>query len=133
MEETEAIGAHFAGQLGPNDLVALTGDLGAGKTSFVKALASHLGSLDLVQSPTYVYLQIYEAPLPLFHFDLYRMRSADDFFAMGFEEYFFKGGIVLIEWPQIISSLLPEHTFFIDIETISENERVFRFSRGAPL
>lgn len=86
-----------------------------------------------MQSPTYVYLQIYEAKLPIFHFDLYRMHSSDDFFAMGFEEYFFKGGIAVVEWPQIISSLLPEKTFFIDIETVSETERIFRFSRGAPL
>lgn len=127
-EETAAAAAQFAGTLRSNDLVALTGDLGAGKTTFVKALAQALGSVDLVQSPTYVYLQIYEASLPLFHFDLYRMNSADDFLAMGFEEYFSAGGITLIEWPQIISHLLPKNTFHIDIQTVSEYERTLRFT-----
>ncbi len=130
-EETAAAAALFATHLRSNDLIALTGDLGAGKTTFVKALAKALGSLDLVQSPTYVYLQMYEASLPLFHFDLYRMNTADDFLAMGFEEYFSAGGITLIEWPQIISHLLPAHTIHLNIQTLSEQERSLNFTKRA--
>ncbi len=128
-EETAEAAAQFAKTLRANDLVALTGDLGAGKTTFVKALAKALGSNDLVQSPTYVYLQMYEASLPLFHFDLYRMKSADDFLAMGFEEYLSAGGITLIEWPQIIAHLLPENAIHIDIQTLSEWERALHFTQ----
>lgn len=122
-EETIDLATQFAIQLQPNDIVALSGDLGAGKTTFVKGVAQGLGSSDLVQSPTYVYLQIYEAPLPLFHFDLYRLRSSDDFLAMGFEEHFSQGGITLIEWPERLGGLLPPQTIHLRIQTLSETTR----------
>lgn len=127
-EETLAVAAQFAATLIPNSIVALTGDLGAGKTTFVKGLAEALGSSDIVQSPTYVYLQEYAASIPLFHFDLYRMHKAEDFLAMGFDEYFSKEGITLIEWPQRISKLLPPTTFHIHIETFSEEGRTISFT-----
>ncbi len=122
-QETEAFAEELSRQLKPNDLVLLTGDLGAGKTTFVKGLAKALGSLDLVQSPTFVYLQIYEAPIPLFHFDLYRFSSPSDFLSMGFEEYFQSGGITAIEWPERISELLPADAIHLHFETLSPNMR----------
>ncbi|MBX9745031.1 MAG: tRNA (adenosine(37)-N6)-threonylcarbamoyltransferase complex ATPase subunit type 1 TsaE [Chlamydiales bacterium] len=131
LEETFAVAAQFATTLTPNSIVALTGDLGAGKTTFVKGLAEALGCSDIVQSPTYVYLQQYTASIPLFHFDLYRMRTADDFLAMGFDEYFSKEGITLIEWPERISTLLPPTTFHIHIETFNEDSRVISFTEWA--
>ena len=130
LETTEALANSLAKKLKAGNVLALTGGLGAGKTTFVKALAKALGSEDLVQSPTFVYLQIYDAPLPLFHFDLYRMRSSEDFLSMGFEEFFFKGGITLIEWPQIISHLLPADALHLDIQIVSETERLFYFTQG---
>lgn len=127
-EQTISWAADFAAGLKPNDLVLLTGDLGAGKTTFAQGLARGLGSEDLVQSPTYVYLQIYEASIPLFHFDLYRLVSSDDFLAMGFEEFFHKKGICLIEWPERIRPILPPDAIRIEIRSLSENERMIHVS-----
>ncbi len=90
-----------------NAILALQGDLGAGKTTFVQGLAKGLGISDLVQSPTFTYLQIYEGAVPLYHFDLYRLNNESDFVLLGFEEYFDMGGIVVIEWPERIASLIP--------------------------
>ena len=94
----------------------------------MQGLALGLGSTDLVQSPTYVYLQIYEASLPIFHFDLYRLISSEDFLAMGFEEFFHKKGICLIEWPERIRSILPQKAIRIEIHSLSENERMIHVS-----
>ncbi|MBS0624776.1 MAG: tRNA (adenosine(37)-N6)-threonylcarbamoyltransferase complex ATPase subunit type 1 TsaE [Verrucomicrobia bacterium] len=124
LEETDAFAQQFASKLKPNDILALTGDLGAGKTTLVKGLAKGMGSIDLIQSPTFVYLNIYQAKLPLYHFDLYRFRSPSDFLSMGFEEYFFKGGVTVIEWPERIENLIPPHAWRIDLTTLSESERV---------
>jgi len=107
-EETEQFGYELAHALGPNTILAIQGDLGAGKTTFVQGLAKGLGVLDVVQSPTFTYLQIYEGTtLSLYHFDLYRLEKESDFIGLGFEEVFDAGGIVAIEWPSRIASLLP--------------------------
>lgn len=107
-EETEQFGYELAHTLGPNTILAIQGNLGAGKTTFVQGLAKGLGVLDPVQSPTFTYLQIYEGPgLALYHFDLYRLEKESDFVGLGFEEVFDAGGIVAIEWPDRIASLIP--------------------------
>ncbi|MBI3508751.1 MAG: tRNA (adenosine(37)-N6)-threonylcarbamoyltransferase complex ATPase subunit type 1 TsaE [Chlamydiia bacterium] len=111
---TLAFGKAFAAQLAPNSILALHGDLGAGKTTFVKGLALGLGIEEPIVSPTFVYLNLYAGRLPLYHFDLYRLKSKEDFEALGFSEYFFKGGICAIEWPERIE--IPEtaiHLHFI--------------------
>ena len=81
------------------------------------------GSQDMVQSPTFVYLHHYPTNPPVFHFDLYRLRSIDDFFAMGFEEYFEKEGITAIEWPERIASILPPAAIKIRLSLVSETAR----------
>jgi tRNA threonylcarbamoyladenosine biosynthesis protein TsaE len=106
-EETVSFGKEMALLLRPGSILALVGDLGAGKTTFVQGLAQGLGIEDSVQSPTFVTLNIYEGSMPLFHFDLYRLKQSSDFLSLGFEEYFSKGGICAIEWPERISSLIP--------------------------
>lgn len=93
-------------------VLALSGELGAGKTTFVQGLALGLGILETVQSPTFVILNIYQARL--FHFDLYRLKKASDFIDLGLEEYFQKGGICAIEWPDLIVKFLPSTTISID-------------------
>ncbi len=92
-------------------VVALLGDLGVGKTTFVKGVAKALDIVDPVVSPTYVYLQTYEGSrLDLYHFDLYRLRSFQDLSLIGFEEYLDRGGICIIEWPHLATSILPSTT-----------------------
>jgi tRNA threonylcarbamoyladenosine biosynthesis protein TsaE len=100
-EETFAFGKILAPHLPPNTILALSGDLGAGKTTFVQGLALGLGIKEEISSPTFVYLNIYEeGVLPLFHFDLYRLKSPADFVGLGFDEYLSRGGICAIEWPE---------------------------------
>lgn len=110
-EETVAFGRKMATLLPSNTVLALSGDLGAGKTTFVQGLALGLGISESVQSPTFVLLNIYQDRL--FHFDLYRLKNAADFTSLGFEEYFEKGGICAIEWAERVSELLPKKTVFI--------------------
>ena len=124
LEETIALGAQVASLLEPNMVIALSGDLGAGKTTLLQGLAAALGIYEPIVSPTFVYLQIYEAGrLPFFHFDLYRMKNSSDFLGLGFEEYFEKGGVTAIEWPERITPLLPPATLFIYLLQEGEKRR----------
>ncbi len=127
-EETFRFGQNIAHLLPPNSILALYGDLGAGKTTFVQGLARGLGILDPIQSPTFVTLNLYEGTLPLFHFDLYRLKNGSDFFQLGFEEYFQKGGICAIEWPDRIASHLPQSTISISFQHSDGNQRVARIT-----
>lgn len=102
----------MASLLPSNAILALSGDLGAGKTTFVQGLALGLGIEEPITSPTFVLFNNYQNRL--FHFDLYRLKNPSDFTSLGFEEYFQKGGIAAIEWPDRITSLLPPETLFID-------------------
>lgn len=106
-DQTMQLGQMLAHRLQKDSIVALYGDLGAGKTTFVQGLAKGLGINDAIQSPTFIYVNEYQGKVPLFHFDLYRMKSAEDFLSLGFDEYFFAGGVCAIEWPQRIASILP--------------------------
>ncbi len=113
-EEVKNWAAGFVSLLRKNTVVALHGNLGAGKTSFVKACAPFLGiAPSLVTSPTFSYLHVYEGDFFLYHFDLYRIFSLEDFLHLGFEEYFTKTGICLIEWPEKIASILPKETLHL--------------------
>ena len=123
-EATRCFAEKFALTLSPNTVIALEGDLGAGKTTFMQGLVRGLGGDEqMVQSPTFVYLHIYDMKVPVFHFDLYRMKSPQDFLAMGFEEYFENGGITAIEWPNRITPLLPAAHIRIRLDCLSENAR----------
>lgn len=110
-KQTAAVGQTLASELPPGTVLALSGPLGAGKTTFVQGLAQGLDIHSPVVSPTFVFLNPYEqGRLPLFHFDLYRLERKEDFIGLGFEEYFDRGGICAIEWPERIPSLLPPRT-----------------------
>ena len=100
----------MAGSLPSKAVLALSGDLGAGKTTFVQGLAEGLGIQERIQSPTFVLLNIYEG---LKHFDLYRMKTSSDFTQLGFDEYFETDGICAIEWPERIQDILPPDTIYI--------------------
>lgn len=119
-EHTLAFGREMAAQLSPNTILALSGDLGAGKTTFVQGLALGLGIQEPIQSPTFVLLNIYER---LYHFDLYRLKKSSDFTSLGFDEYFHKEGLCAIEWPERIQELLPPTTLHIHF-SYHQQERI---------
>ncbi|MDE3045099.1 MAG: tRNA (adenosine(37)-N6)-threonylcarbamoyltransferase complex ATPase subunit type 1 TsaE [Verrucomicrobiota bacterium] len=119
-EETLIFGAEIASRLKPNSILALHGDLGAGKTTFVQGLLRGLHIDDIAQSPTFTYLQMYPG---VYHFDLYRLKEERDFVALGFEEFFEAGGIAAIEWPERIPSILPHHTYHIYFSHTPEGGR----------
>lgn len=131
-EQTIELGARLAADIGPGDIICLQGPLGAGKTHFVKGLAEGLGiSQEEVQSPTYTLIHEYEGRLPLYHFDCYRMESPREALEIGAEEYFYGSGICVIEWPDRISSLIPDEAMWITIEEIDRNSRKFVIGQKA--
>jgi len=119
---TFAAGVSLGKTLTSNAILAFFGDLGAGKTTFIKGVASIFSS-DTITSPTFTYLHIYSGKLPLYHFDLYRIRSEKDFIDLGFTEYFQSGVICLIEWAEKIESLLPVNTLRIFLEHAGGDNR----------
>lgn len=107
-DETFALGHRMGQHLEGGSILALHGDLGAGKTLLVKGIAAGVAvDPDKVQSPTFVHLNIYQGETPVYHFDLYRLRDADAFLSMGFDDYLFESGICCIEWAERIESILP--------------------------
>ena len=125
-EETEALGARLARALEPGAVVAFTGDLGAGKTAFVRGLARGLDVRDRVTSPTFTIVNEYEGGrLPLFHFDMYRLGSADELFDIGWEDYLARGGVCAVEWSENIAEALEPGTVRVDIRRgASDSQRV---------
>lgn len=124
-EETWNIGRALAGSLSRGDLVALYGNLGAGKTVFVRGLCAGLG-LDaaVVTSPTFTIVhEYYDARLPIYHFDAYRVERIAEFYGLGYEEYFFGDGVTVVEWADRIEPLLPTTAIRIRIEHAGGDER----------
>ncbi len=108
-EQTEALGAALAQRLAPGNVVAFYGDLGAGKTAFVRGMARGLGIRERVTSPTYTIVNEYlSGRTPLFHFDLYRLSGPDDLFDIGWEDYLQRGGICAVEWSERAEELLAD-------------------------
>ncbi len=127
-EETLAIGARFAQALKPSDVICLFGDLGAGKTAFVKGIAKGLGLDPLkVHSPTFTLMNIYDGKMPLYHFDLYRIQ-AEDLFGLGYEEYFYGRGVAAVEWSERLEDLIPENYWKVELRHAGEDRRCISIS-----
>ena len=126
VQETEALGRALAQHLTPGTVVAFTGDLGAGKTAFVRGMAQGLGIGQRVTSPTFTIVNEYEGGrLPLFHFDMYRLGSADDLFDIGWEDFLRRGGVCAVEWSETVQEALDADTIYVDIRRGAEdNQRV---------
>jgi len=106
-EETETLGSRLAQLLEAGDVIAYSGDLGAGKTAFTRGLASGLGITEPVTSPTYTIVNEYlSGRLPLFHFDMYRLSSSEELFDIGWEDYLLRGGVCAVEWSENVSDAL---------------------------
>ena len=108
-EQTERVGALLARQLLPGDVIAFSGGLGAGKTAFTRGIAAGLGICGPVTSPTYTIVNEYpDGRLPLFHFDMYRLGSADELFDIGWEDYLARGGVCTVEWSENVEDVLDD-------------------------
>jgi len=131
--ETEAIGAALGKLLQPGTVIAYLGDLGAGKTAFTRGLARGLGCTDLVTSPTYTIVNEYlGGRIPLFHFDMYRLRSSDDLWDIGWEDYLDRNGICAVEWSENVRDAL-EDPMRITIEKLGEDSRRITIEGGDSL
>ena len=122
-EETEVLGEKLAKILTPGTILAYRGDLGAGKTAFTRGLARGLGCREQVTSPTYTIVNEYlGGRLPLFHFDMYRLRCADDLFDIGWDDYLERSGICAVEWSENVWDAM-EDPIIVTIEKLGENSR----------
>lgn len=122
-EETEKIGAAMGRIIPAGTVLAYRGDLGAGKTAFTRGLARGLGFTEAVTSPTYTIVNEYlGGRLPLFHFDMYRLSSADDLFDIGWEDYLSRGGVCAVEWSEQVADALPEGTVYVTLTRHPEHD-----------
>ncbi|KXG08290.1 tRNA (adenosine(37)-N6)-threonylcarbamoyltransferase complex ATPase subunit type 1 TsaE [Anoxybacillus rupiensis] len=120
-EETMEFAVRLSEQLQPKDVIALEGDLGAGKTTFTKGLAKGLGITRAVSSPTFTIVKEYKGRLPLYHMDVYRLE--DTFEDLGFDEYFEGDGVTVIEWAHLIKPQLPDELLYIHLYHHGDQER----------
>src|SRR5579872_5088871 len=106
------------------------GDMGAGKTTFIKSLCECLGAKENVTSPTFSIVNEYQGDTnKIYHFDFYRLKKQDEALDMGYEEYFYSGDYCFIEWPEKIAGLLPAHYIRVDIQVLSNNQRMLTFAK----
>ncbi|MBI5643061.1 MAG: tRNA (adenosine(37)-N6)-threonylcarbamoyltransferase complex ATPase subunit type 1 TsaE [Deltaproteobacteria bacterium] len=130
-EETEALGAEVAGTLKSGDRVGLIGELGSGKTRFVRGIANGLGSKGFVKSPSFTIINIYPGGrLPLYHIDLYRICKEGEFYETGLEEFVYGKGISVIEWADRLSGLKDGCTVLVSLSYKGENEREIVIERA---
>ena len=128
--ETEAIGAALGKIINPGTVIAYRGDLGAGKTAFTRGLARGLGCTEIVTSPTYTIVNEYlGGRIPLFHFDMYRLRSSDDLFDIGWEDYLDRGGVCAVEWSENVDEAM-ENAVYVTIEKTGEESRRITLEGG---
>ena len=128
--ETEAVAEKLARLLHPGTVIAYRGDLGVGKTAFTRGLARGLGCADMVTSPTYTIVNEYlSGRMPLFHFDMYRLRSADDLWDIGWEDYLDRGGVCAVEWSENVEEAL-DSFILVNIEKIGDESRRITIEGG---
>ncbi len=123
-EETQKLGEELGRRLPPGSVVALTGQLGSGKTTLVQGIGKGLGIRPLIKSPSFVIIHEYSGSVPLYHFDLYRIAHQEEIVFLGYEDYFYqKKGIVVIEWAEKIEDLLPAEYLKIELEIVDLSKR----------
>ena len=120
--ETIELAQNFESEKFPNMVICLNGELGSGKTMFTKGIANALGINDVITSPTFTIIKEYDGELPLYHMDVYRLDGNVD--GIGLEEYYTKGGVVVIEWADTIKDYLPSERLDIKFVVVDENKRV---------
>lgn len=127
-EETVRIAKEYAGTVREGDVICLSGNLGSGKTQFVRGFVEGFGiPADAVTSPTFTIINEYEGDLPVYHFDCYRLKHFEEAVEIGAEEYLYGTGVCIIEWPDRISELLPPSSKHVTFSITGKNEREIKF------
>ena len=126
LEHIHEAAREFIAAMGDNTVFALYGKMGAGKTTFIKALCQELGVEDVVTSPTFAVINEYRTDIAgelIYHFDFYRIKKLEEVYDMGYEDYFYSGALCFIEWPELVEELLPGNTIKVTIEELEDGSR----------
>ena len=133
IEHIREAAREFVKEIGEHRVFAFYGSMGAGKTTFIKAICEELGVQDVITSPTFAIVNEYSLPRQsegdggrLFHFDFYRIKKLEEVYDMGYEDYFYSGALCFIEWPELIEELLPEDAVRVHIEQQPDGSRIVK-------
>lgn len=126
LENIQEAASQFVAAMGDNTVFAFYGKMGAGKTTFIKAVCEHLGVTDVINSPTFAIINEYRSDSGelIYHFDFYRINKVEEAFDFGYEDYFYSGALCFIEWPELIEELLPLDVVKVKIEENEAGERI---------
>lgn len=130
IEDIASAARQFVDNMGSSRVFAFYGKMGAGKTTFIKAVCECLGVDDVITSPTFAIVNEYTSSTSgdtVYHFDFYRIKKIEEVYDMGYEEYFYSGNCCFVEWPELIEDLLPENATAVTIEERADGSRVVRF------
>ena len=130
LAEINMAAKQFIENMGESKVFAFYGKMGAGKTTFIKAICEELGVDDVITSPTFAIVNEYQSSTTgesIFHFDFYRIKKLEEVYDMGYEDYFYNGGLCLIEWPELIEQLLPEDAVKVSISEQPDGSRLIEF------
>jgi tRNA threonylcarbamoyladenosine biosynthesis protein TsaE len=129
LEEIHEAARTFIRKMGDNTVFAFYGKMGAGKTTFIKAVCECLGVEDVINSPTFAIVNEYRSETGelIYHFDFYRIKKLEEVYDMGYEDYFYSGALCFIEWPGLIEEVLPGNAVKVEIEEAEDGSRVIRF------
>ena len=130
LSEIGAAARQFAAGIKKGDVYAFYGSMGAGKTTFIKAVCDVLGVDDVVTSPTFAIVNEYTSSVmsaPIYHFDFYRIKKLEEVYDMGYEDYFYGNGVCMIEWPELVENLLPEDVIKVNITAGADDVRTIKY------
>ena len=127
IEHIREAAREFIENMGESRVFAFYGKMGAGKTTFVKAVCEELGVEDVITSPTFAIINEYEGDETIYHFDFYRIKKLEEVYDMGYEDYFYSGALCFIEWPELIEEILPDDAVRVSITEQADGSRLVQF------
>ena len=127
LDNIRAAAREFIQHMGEARVFAFYGKMGAGKTTFVKAICEELGVEDVITSPTFAIINEYEGGETIYHFDFYRIKKLEEVYDMGYEDYFYSGALCFIEWPELIEEILPDDAVRVSIIEQQDGSRLVKF------